>query len=121
VLGFLVGVLTRVLAFPATIFICLFGIFSLGEWLLVIRYASIHYNLHFAPLVVLGLAAFIWTAAIRLKGKQRLLILFLECLYLVSQPVIQLSPIFSINQNSTDVRYPYLQSTRNHFNVVVEL
>ncbi len=97
VLGFSLGALTRVIAPPSFIFICLFGIFSLTQWLIVVRYAGIHYALHFAPFVILGLATFILATCIRLRGKQRSLIITTVCLYLISNFIINFTPLLTSN------------------------
>lgn len=123
VLGFLVGALTRVIAPPSSIFICLFGSFSLAQWLIVVRYAGIHYALHFAPFVILGLAAFIWAAWIRLKGKPRSLIIYAVFLYLISNFIINFTSLLTFNtkliRSLFSVSTPPL--TRTDYNEVVRI
>jgi hypothetical protein len=123
VLGFLLGALTRVIARPSFIFICLFGIFSLAQWLIVVRYAGIHYALHFAPFVILGLATFIWAIWIRFKGNQRSLLISAVCLYLMSNFIINFTPLLSSNNKLAralfSVSTPPL--TRADYNEVVRL
>ncbi len=97
VLGFLAGVLTRVIALPSFIFICLFGILSLTQWLIVVRYAGLHYALHFAPFVILGFTAFIWTIWIKLKGKPRTLTLSILGLYIISNFIINFTSLATLN------------------------
>lgn len=99
-LGFSAGILTRVVSLPATIFISLFGLFSLAEWLIVLRYPGPHYTLHFAPLIILGLVTFFWTSLINFKGKVRSLILAAYCLYLVSNFISVLTPFITFNNTS---------------------
>ena len=95
VLGFSAGILTHTLSVPAFNFIGLFGIFSLIEWLFLLRYGNIFYSVHFTPIVVMGLAAFIWTC-IKLKRIHALMLVVASC-YLVSNLVIGLTSIGSFN------------------------
>ncbi len=94
-IGFSAGILTHVLSVTSFSFICLFGIFSLIEWLIVLRYGNIFYSLHLTPIVVLGLAAFIWTCF--KLNRIRILMLVIAGCYLVSNLVIGLTPIGSFN------------------------
>ncbi len=96
-IGFSAGIITRVLSLPTLSFIWLFAIFSLIEWLIVLRYANVFYSLHLTPVVVMGLAAFVWTTCLKLKGKVRTLMLGAAGCYLVSNLVIGLTPIGSFN------------------------
>ncbi len=95
-IGFSAGIQTSVLSVPAFNFIALFGIFSLIEWLSLLRYGNIFYSLHFTPIIVMGLAAFIWTC-IKLNRKVHALMLVVASCYLVSNLVIGLTPIGSFN------------------------
>lgn len=95
-LGFSAGIQTSVLSVPAFNFIALFGIFSLIEWLFLLRYGNIFYSLHFTPIIVMGLATFIWTC-IKLNRKVHALMLVVGSCYLVSNLVIGLTPIGSFN------------------------
>lgn len=101
VLGFLVGALTRVIARPSFMFICLFGIFSLAQWLIIVRYAGIHYALHFAPFVILGLTTFLWVIWIRFKGKRRSLIISVVGLYLIGNFIINFTSLLTFNTKLT--------------------
>jgi hypothetical protein len=92
-LGFSAGILTRMLVSDAAIFISLFGILSLVEWLLVLRYGYLHYTIHITPIVLLGLLAFFWTSWLKLKGKIRYLMLSAAGLYLITNAVLGLIPI----------------------------
>lgn len=94
-IGFSAGILTCVLAVPAFNFIALFGIFSLIEWLFLLRYGNIFYSLHFTPIIVMGLTAFIWTC-IKLNKKSHIMLVLASC-YLVSNLIIGLTPIGSFN------------------------
>ena len=92
-IGFSAGVLTNVLSLASFSFIWLFGIFSLIEWLIVLRYGNVFYSLHLTPVVVMGLAAFIWTTYLKLTGKVRALMLGVAGCYLVCNLVIGITPI----------------------------
>jgi hypothetical protein len=92
-IGFSAAILTRAVPLPAISLIGLSGVFSLIIWLVVLRYGNIFYSLHITPLVVIGLAVFIWTSWIRLTGKVRTLMLSVVGCYLVGNLVIGLTPI----------------------------
>jgi hypothetical protein len=92
-LGFLVGIVTRTLYLPAFSFIWLFGVVSVVEWLILLRYANVFYCLHLSPIVVLGLASGIWTAYLKLKVKFRPLVSGIVIFYLISNLVFGLTPI----------------------------
>jgi len=96
-LGFAVGIKTRVLNRPVAIFIILFSSLLLLQWLLVIRQPNIHYNLHFTPIIVLGFAAFGWTAWRTLKQRTRSLVLGVSSIYLIFNAVISLTAVDIIN------------------------
>lgn len=93
-LGFSAGIKTRVLSSSIS-FILLFGIFSLIEWLIVLRYGNIFYSLHITPVIIIGLAAFVWTC-IKLNRVHILMLVVAGC-YLVSNLVIGLTGIGSFN------------------------
>lgn len=90
-IGFSAGMLTRVLSLSTSL-ICLSGLLVLVEWLLLLRYGNIFYNLHVTPLVVIGLAAFLWTSWFTLTGI-RILVLSVASCYLISNLVIGLTPL----------------------------
>ena len=92
-IGFSAGMLTRMLVSEAAIFISLFGILSLVEWLLVLRYGYLHYTIHVTPIALLGLSAFFWTTWLTLKGKIRYLMLGTAGLYLVVNATVGLIPV----------------------------
>lgn len=106
-IGFSAGILTRVLYLPAFSFIWLFGIFSLIEWLFILRYANVFYSLHITPIVVIGLTAFMWTTWLTLRSKVRMLMLVVVSCYLIGNLVVGLTflgkcarplrPLFAIN------------------------
>ena len=89
-IGFSAGIATRILAPDAAIFISLFGILSLVEWLLVLRYGYLHYTIHVTPIVLLGLSAFGWISWLTLKGKLRYLMLGVAGFYLIVNAVLGL-------------------------------
>jgi hypothetical protein len=92
-IGFSAGMLTGILASDAAIFISIFGILSLVEWLLVLRYGYLHYTIHITPIALLGLCAFFWTSWLQLKGKIRYLMLSVAGLYLITNAVCGLIPV----------------------------
>jgi len=93
VIGFSAGILTRMLVPAAAIFVCLFGVLSLVEWLLVLRYGYLHYTIHVTPIALLGLSAFFWTTWLTLKGKVRYLMLGAAGLYLIVNVAVGLIPV----------------------------
>lgn len=92
-IGFSAGILTRMLAREAAIFISLFGVLSLVEWLFVLRYGYLHYTIHVTPIALLGLSAFFWTTWLTLKGKIRYLMLGTASFYLMANAVLGLIPV----------------------------
>ncbi|UNU24438.1 hypothetical protein [Microcoleus vaginatus] len=92
-IGFSAGILTRMLVPAAAIFVSLFGVLSLIEWLLVLRYGYLHYTIHITPIALLGLSTFFWTTWLKLKGKVRYLMLGAAGLYLVVNAAVGLIPL----------------------------
>ena len=92
-IGFSAGMLTRMLVSEAAVFISLFGILSLVEWLLILRYGYLHYTIHVTPIALLGLSAFFWTTWLTLRGKIRYLMLGAAGLYLVVNATVGLIPV----------------------------
>lgn len=92
-IGFSAGILTRILVPPAAIFVSLFGVLSLIEWLLVLRYGYLHYTIHITPIALLGLSTFFWTTWLTLKGKVRYFMLGAAGLYLVLNAAVGLIPL----------------------------
>ncbi|MEG4054212.1 MULTISPECIES: hypothetical protein [unclassified Microcoleus] len=92
-IGFSAGILTRKLVPAAAIFVSLFGVLSLIEWLLVLRYGYLHYTIHITPIALLGLSTFFWTTWLTLKGKVRYLMLGAAGLYLVLNAAVGLIPL----------------------------
>ncbi|MEG4283359.1 hypothetical protein QUB68_09545 [Microcoleus sp. A006_D1] len=93
VIGFSAGIFTRMLVPGAAIFVCLFGVLSLVEWLLMLRYGYLHYTIHITPIALLGLSAFFWTTWLTLKGKIRYLMLGAAGLYLIVNATVGLIPV----------------------------
>ncbi len=91
--GLTVGLTTGKLARSRIGFIALFGIFSAIEWLFLLRYDSIHYTLHLAPIVILGLTVGLWAILRLLDGRVQKISLSLVCLYLFANGAIGLTPI----------------------------
>ena len=92
-IGFSAGILTRMLVSEAAIFVSLFGILSLVEWLFVLRYGYLHYTIHVTPIALLGLSVFFWTTWLTLKDKIRYLMLGAAGLYLVVNATVGLIPV----------------------------
>ncbi|TAG93769.1 MAG: hypothetical protein EAZ09_13440 [Oscillatoriales cyanobacterium] len=92
-IGFSAGIITRILLPPTTIFIAIFGILSLIEWLLVLRYGYLHYTIHITPIALLGLSAFFWTTWLTFQGKVRYLTLGVAGLYLSINAFLGLIPL----------------------------
>ncbi|MEG4807399.1 hypothetical protein QUA82_06695 [Microcoleus sp. F8-D3] len=92
-IGFSAGILTRRLVPAAAIFVSLFGVLSLIEWLLVLRYGYLHYTIHLTPIALLGISTFFWTSWLTLKGKVRYFMLGAAGLYLVVNAAVGLIPL----------------------------
>ncbi|AFZ04752.1 hypothetical protein Osc7112_0110 [Oscillatoria nigro-viridis PCC 7112] len=92
-IGFYAGILTRILVPAAAIFVSLFGVLSLIEWLLVLRYGYLHYTIHLTPIALLGLSTFFWTTWLKLKGKVRYFMLGAAGLYLIVNAAVGLIPL----------------------------
>jgi hypothetical protein len=60
-LGVIAGWRSRILHRSRMAFLALFGALSLLQWLLAVRQLGEQYTLHFTPVIVLGLAALLWT------------------------------------------------------------
>jgi len=92
-IGFSAGILTRILVPAVAIFVSLFGVLSLLEWLLVLRYGYLHYTIHITPIALLGLSTFFWTTWLTLKGKVQYFMLGAAGLYLVLNAAVGLIPL----------------------------
>jgi hypothetical protein len=92
-IGFSAGILTRILVPAAAIFVSLFGVLSLIEWLLVLRYGYLHYTIHITPIALLGISTFFWTTWLTLKGKVGYFMLGAAGLYLVLNAAVGLIPL----------------------------
>jgi hypothetical protein len=92
-IGFSAGILTRILVPAAAIFVSLFGVLSLIEWLLVLRYGYLHYTIHITPIALLGISTFFWTTWLTLKGKVRYFMLGAAGMYLVLNAAVGLIPL----------------------------
>ncbi|MEZ2235396.1 hypothetical protein [Microcoleus sp.] len=93
VIGFSAGMMTGILVGEAVVFVGIFGVLSLIEWLLVLRYGYLHYTIHVTPIALLGLSAFFWTTWLTLQGKVRYLMLGVAGLYLTVNAVLGLIPL----------------------------
>ena len=92
-IGFSAGIVTRRLVTATAIFVTLFGVLSLIEWLLVLRYGYLHYTIHITPIALLGISTFFWTTWLTLKGKVRYFMLGAAGLYLVLNAAVGLIPL----------------------------
>ena len=92
-IGFSAGIVTRILVPGAAVFLSLFGVLSLVEWLLVLRYGYLHYTIHVTPIALLGLSTFFWTTWLTLRGKLRYLMLGAASLYLMVNVAVGLIPV----------------------------
>ena len=92
-IGFSAGIIARTLVPAAAIFVSLFGVLSLIEWLLVLRYGYLHYTIHITPIALLGISTFFWTTWLTLKGKVRYFMLGAAGLYLVLNAAVGLIPL----------------------------
>ena len=93
ILGFVSGLLTRVLAKPTTLFIITYGLISLPLWLFRLRYNETYYALHFAPFIALGVAALGWTIWLKSSGYKRVLVLGLIGLYGMANIITSITPL----------------------------
>ncbi|WP_341737538.1 hypothetical protein [Microcoleus sp. CAWBG640] len=93
VIGFSAGMMTGILVGEAVVFVGIFGVLSLIEWLLVLRYGYLHYTIHVTPIALLGLSAFFWTTWLTLQGKVRYLMLGMAGLYLSINAFLGLIPL----------------------------
>ncbi|MBE9120965.1 hypothetical protein IQ269_09070 [Tychonema sp. LEGE 07199] len=92
-IGFSAGILRRILVPGAAVFVCLFGVLSLVEWLLILRYGYLHYTIHVTPIALLGISTFFWTIWLTLKGKVRYLMLGAAGFYLIVNAAVGLIPV----------------------------
>ncbi len=70
--GFSAGLCRGVVRPRAAAFVLSFGLLSFLEWALVVRQTGEQYTLHFTPVVILGLAALVWSAgAIASRARRR--------------------------------------------------
>ena len=98
VIGFSASILTRTVPLPTITLIGLWGIFSLIVWIGILRYANVFYSIQVTPLVIIGLATFLWTTWSRLVGRVRTVMLSVAGCYLIGNLVLGLTPIATITQ-----------------------
>ena len=118
-IGFSAGILARTLVPAAAIFVSLFGVLSLIEWLLVLRYGYLHYTIHITPIALLGISTFFWTTWLTLKGKVRYFMLGAAGLYLVLNAAVGLIPLKSDLSRLFMANFPPL--VRSDYDEVVKL
>lgn len=98
-LGFAVGSRVALLNRSVAFFISLFSLCSLINWVFITKQPNLHYNLHFAMFIVLGLSAFGWTIVQSFPRQNLKLILGLMGVYLIFNAGIGLSSL-GIFQNT---------------------
>lgn len=113
--GFIWGTKKRLLHPRITLFLAIYTIFSAIEWLIILRYGNIHYALHFTPVIVLGLTAFLANSYLYLSGKQRLIVLSLTSLYLIINIIIGLTDINKFSLFSSFTNSPIRPLFANSF------
>jgi hypothetical protein len=59
-IGLIIGIYKRLLVRPIALFIVIFGGLSFLQWIVIVRQMGVHYSLHLALAVILGLSAFGW-------------------------------------------------------------
>jgi hypothetical protein len=92
-IGFAIGLHTRVLSPTAARFIGLSGVLALLGWVVKLRYGNVFYALHVTPLVIAGLVAFLWTIRLTLSLNIRRFISIAVGCYLVSNFLLGLMPL----------------------------
>ncbi len=97
-LGFAIGLKTRVLVRPAATFVILFYGMLCLVWVVKVRQLTVHYTLHFTPLVILGLTAFGWTVWRTLTRSRRRIGLGLFVAYLSINALMGLAPVGFLDQ-----------------------
>ncbi|MGD1713022.1 hypothetical protein [Dapis sp. BLCC M172] len=121
-IGFSVGVLRKFLIPSTTIFLLLFGIFSVAEWLIWLRYGNIHYTLHLTPIIVLGITSFIWITIHTFPGKTKLIILSITGIYLIINLTLGLTPLGKFNNPLRPLfASNFSPLTRSDYNEVLRL
>jgi hypothetical protein len=97
-LGGIAFVYNRKIRREGVIFLSLYGALALLLWVLVVGQISVHYTLHFTPVIVLTLVLLIWTVRFEFKRLVfRVLAISIICLYLASNLLFALntSPILT--------------------------
>jgi hypothetical protein len=122
VLGILVGLWTRVLAIPVALFISMFSCVSLTVWLVKLRYTETYYAIHFVPLIVLGIAALIWSIILTIHDYKKPVLLSLLSVYLMANAVMGLAPI---EQFQTKLRSMFAASyppiVRTNYDTIIQV
>lgn len=123
ILGFVLGIWTRVLSSSPTLVVLFFGAISALEWIVVVRQWGPQYGLHFALVVVLGVVSLGWTIWARTGGIARSAILTALALFLVLNFVNAVVPAKWItNEQLQSVFTPnYPPLVRNDYNTVAQL
>ncbi len=121
--GLVVGILTRTLGRPVAVFILVFGISSLFQWVFYGHRSGIHYTTHLTSSIVLGLTALGWTAWITLRGRTRALVMTVGAGYLVLNFIVGFAPTDILQNYSIrlllSAAYPRL--VRSDYDEIVRL
>ena len=121
-LGFVAGVLTRVLSLPVALFISSFGVLSLIVWLFKLRYTETYYAIHFVPFIILGISALVWTILLKLNRKKSAVLLTLISLCFA---VNALTGLTKIGEGSETWRSLFAASyppyVRNNYDNIVQV
>ncbi len=86
--GFVLGTVTRTIAFPVAAIVALSGSLSASLWAVHARAPASHHGLNFALFVIVGLVALVWTICLRLHGVRRILAMSVASTYVVGNIVI---------------------------------
>jgi hypothetical protein len=125
-IGFIWGTKKVLLQPRITLFLAIYTIFSAIEWLIILRYGNIHYALHFTPVIVLGLIAFLVNSYLYLSRKPRLIVLIITSLYLIINIIIGLTDINKFGSfNNSPIRPLFANSfpplKRNDISEILKL
>jgi len=110
-LGYLLGFATGLLRRRALLFLLLFSNITLVLWLVFAKQIGIHYTLHIAMFVTLGLSAFGWVLLYLYKGPVRAVLLTCFITFITINLVVGLIPV-RINSQLSTLRF-YLFSSLN--------
>lgn len=91
-----IGLIAGMLSFPDVrqhiIFITTFGVFSIMQWLFIVRQPNPQYSLHFTTFIILGQVILAWIILNKFSGKLRVLATAAMGIYLGINVVISMVP-----------------------------